>query len=68
MTPLPYVYTDFIKPKESTQASAAALHFEDFGYSEVGPTSREETAVLGECVSNEQSKACADAREEWQLI
>ncbi|XDV54327.1 hypothetical protein PO909_022632 [Leuciscus waleckii] len=39
VTPLPYVYTDFIKPKEPDQASATAQHFEDFGYSEVGPTS-----------------------------
>ncbi|KAF4108092.1 uncharacterized protein LOC131548042 isoform X2 [Onychostoma macrolepis] len=46
VTPLPYVYTDFIKPRESSQASAAAQHFEDFGYSEVGPTSREEAIVL----------------------
>ncbi len=46
VTSLLYVYTDFIKPKESSQASAAALHFEDFGYSEVGPTRREETVVL----------------------
>ncbi|XP_016118609.1 leucine-rich repeats and immunoglobulin-like domains protein 1 [Sinocyclocheilus grahami] len=63
VTPLPYVYTDFIKPKESSQASAAATHFEDFGYSEVGPTCREETAVLYERVSNEQSTACPDAGE-----
>ncbi|KTG42462.1 hypothetical protein cypCar_00010154 [Cyprinus carpio] len=64
VTPLPYVYTDFIKPKESSQASAAAQHFEDFGYSEVGPTCREETVVLYERVSNEQSTACPDAGEE----
>ncbi|KAL0182705.1 hypothetical protein M9458_022080, partial [Cirrhinus mrigala] len=76
--PLPYVYTDFIKPKESSQASAAAQHFEDFGYSEVGPTCREETVVLKDfgysevgpsavvldCVSNEDSTACPDAEEE----
>ncbi|XP_052464032.1 uncharacterized protein LOC128021124 isoform X1 [Carassius gibelio] len=64
VTPLPYVYTDFIKPKESGQASAAAQHFEDFGYSEVGPTCRGETVVLDECVSSEQSTACPDAEEE----
>ncbi len=46
MTPLPYVYTDFIKPKDSSQASSAAQHFEDFGYSEVGPTSKEEAVIL----------------------
>ncbi|XP_016349069.1 uncharacterized protein LOC107693972 [Sinocyclocheilus anshuiensis] len=57
VTPLPYVYTDFIKPKESSRASAAAQHFEDFGYSEVGPTCRER-------VSNEESTACPEAGEE----
>ncbi|XP_042588698.1 HEPACAM family member 2-like isoform X3 [Cyprinus carpio] len=56
VTPLPYVYTDFIKPKESGQASAAA-HLEDFGYSEVGPACRER-------VSNEESTACPEAGEE----
>ncbi|KAK2871079.1 hypothetical protein Q8A67_023606 [Cirrhinus molitorella] len=78
VTPLPYVYTDFIKPKESSQASAAAQHFEDFGYSEVGDTCREQTVVLEDfgysevgletvalyCVSKEQSTACPDAEEE----
>ncbi|XP_043106286.1 hepatocyte cell adhesion molecule-like [Puntigrus tetrazona] len=61
---LPYVYTDFIKPKESGQAPAAAKHFEDFGYSEVGLARGEETVLLGEHVSNEQSAACPDAGEE----
>ncbi|XP_073686370.1 uncharacterized protein [Garra rufa] len=78
VTPLPYVYTDFIKPKESSQASAAAQHFEDFGYSEVADTCRKETVVLEEfgysevgpaavtldCVSEEQSTACPGAEEE----
>ncbi|XP_059400718.1 fibroblast growth factor receptor 1-like [Carassius carassius] len=64
VTRLPYVYTDFIKPKESGQASAAAQHFEDFGYSEVGPTCREETVFLYERVSSEQSTVCPDAEEE----
>ncbi|XP_067288745.1 leucine-rich repeats and immunoglobulin-like domains protein 2 isoform X2 [Pseudorasbora parva] len=60
-TPLPYVYTDFIKPKEPNQASAAAQHSEDFGYSEVGPTCRTESVVQ---FSEEQSTACPDAGEE----
>ncbi|XP_050977178.1 uncharacterized protein LOC127172095 [Labeo rohita] len=74
--PLPYVYSDFIKPKESSQACATAQHFEDFDYSEVGYTCREETVVLDfgysevgpsavlDCVSNEESTACPDAEEE----
>lgn len=76
MPPLPYVYSDFIKPKESSQACATAQHFEDFDYSEVGYTCREETVVLDfgysevgpsavlDCVSNEESTACPDAEEE----
>ncbi|ROL54314.1 Hemicentin-1 [Anabarilius grahami] len=61
MTPLPYVYTDFIKPKEPNQASAATQHFEDFGYSEVGFTCRAEP-VLQYC--DELSTACPDTGEE----
>ncbi|XP_026129562.1 opioid-binding protein/cell adhesion molecule homolog isoform X3 [Carassius auratus] len=57
VTPLPCVYTDFIKPRESSQASAAAQHFEESGYSEVGPSCREP-------VSNEESTACPEAGEE----
>lgn len=63
VTSLLYVYTDFIKPKESSQASAAALHFEDFGYSEAGPTSREETVVLY-WVTNDLSRSRPDAGED----
>ncbi|XP_051542263.1 uncharacterized protein LOC127433927 isoform X2 [Myxocyprinus asiaticus] len=48
VTPLPYVYTDFIKPREPNQASATAEHFEEFGYSEIGPVGREDT-VLSDC-------------------
>ncbi|XP_050977180.1 hemicentin-1-like [Labeo rohita] len=40
------------------KVSAAAQHFEDFGYS-----CREETAVLY-CVTNDQPKACPDAGED----
>ncbi|XP_077098656.1 uncharacterized protein LOC143749876 isoform X2 [Siphateles boraxobius] len=43
VTPLPYVYTDFVKPKEPNQATTTVQHFEDFGYSEVGPICSAET-------------------------
>ncbi|XP_056323375.1 hemicentin-1 isoform X3 [Danio aesculapii] len=36
--PLPCVYTDFIKPKESRQDFAAQQQLDEFGYSEVGAT------------------------------
>lgn len=52
VTPLPYVYTDFIEPKEPNQVYAEAQHFEDFGYS------------LVQC-GDEQSTVCPDAEEEW---
>lgn len=45
VTPLPYVYTDFIKPKDGRQPSAAQQHLDDFGYSEVGATDMEKTGV-----------------------
>ncbi len=63
VTCLLYVYTDFIKPKDSSQASAAAQHFEDSGYSEVGPTSSEETVVLY-WVTNDLSRSRPDAGED----
>ncbi|KAK7120608.1 hypothetical protein R3I94_020558 [Phoxinus phoxinus] len=62
VTPLPYVYTDFIKPKEPNQASATAQHFKDFGYSEVGPACSAETVV--QCCDEEQTTACPEAGEE----
>ncbi|XP_056096167.1 hemicentin-2 isoform X2 [Rhinichthys klamathensis goyatoka] len=62
VTPLPYVYTDFIKPKEPNQASAAALHFEGFGYSEVGPTCSADTVV--QYCDEEQTTACPEAGDE----
>jgi len=61
-TPLPYVYTDFIKPKEPNQASAAAQHFEDFGYSEVGPTCSADT--VAQYCDEEQTTACPEAEDE----
>ncbi|XP_039533514.1 uncharacterized protein LOC120482869 isoform X1 [Pimephales promelas] len=60
-TPLPYVYTDFIKPKEPNQASAAAQHF-DFGYSEVGPTCSADT--VAQYCDEEQTTACPEAEDE----
>ncbi|XP_016132120.1 uncharacterized protein [Sinocyclocheilus grahami] len=63
VTSILYVYTDFIKPKESSQASAAAQHFEEFGNSEVGAIGREETVVLY-WVTNDQSTACPETGED----
>ncbi|XP_059395150.1 HEPACAM family member 2-like isoform X1 [Carassius carassius] len=63
LTSVLYVYTDFIKPRESSQASAAAQHFEESGYSEVGPTDREETVVLF-WVTNDQTTARPEAGED----
>ncbi|XP_051539680.1 uncharacterized protein LOC127432521 [Myxocyprinus asiaticus] len=56
VTALPYVYTDFIKPKEANQDSAAAEHFEEFGYSEIGPAGREETVILDCAIYEEQAR------------
>ncbi|XP_067255378.1 leucine-rich repeats and immunoglobulin-like domains protein 2 isoform X1 [Chanodichthys erythropterus] len=61
MTPLPYVYTDFIKPKEPNQASAGRQHFEDFGYSKVGSTCMAEPELQ---YCDEQSTVCPDTGEE----
>lgn len=63
VTSVLYVYTDFIKLKESSQASAAAQHFEEFGNSEVRPTGREETVVLY-WVTNDQSTPRPEAGED----
>ncbi|XP_051973942.1 leucine-rich repeats and immunoglobulin-like domains protein 1 [Xyrauchen texanus] len=64
VTPLPYVYTDFIKPREPNQASASAEHFEEFGYSEIGPVGREDT-VLSDCaIYDEQARLPPDALKE----
>ncbi|XP_051971770.1 uncharacterized protein LOC127635641 isoform X2 [Xyrauchen texanus] len=55
VTLLPYVYTDFIKPKMANQDSAAAEHFKEFGYSEIGPAGREETVILDCAIYEEQA-------------
>ncbi|KAI7793816.1 putative HEPACAM family member 2-like, partial [Triplophysa rosa] len=60
---LPYVYTDFIKPREANQNSAAAEDTKDFGYSEIGPAVGEEI-ILDRSSSDEQSTPCTNTAEE----
>ncbi|XP_043106285.1 hemicentin-1-like [Puntigrus tetrazona] len=63
VTSLLYVNTDFIKPKDSSQASAAALRAQVSGYSEVGLTSGQET-VAWHWLINDQSTSRSDAGED----
>lgn len=60
---LPYVYTDFIKPREVNENSASATeNTEDFGYSEIGPAVREDF-ILDHSSSDEQSTPCPNAED-----
>ncbi|XP_056592930.1 uncharacterized protein LOC130411933 [Triplophysa dalaica] len=60
---LPYIYTDFIKPREANQNLAAAEDTKDSEYSEIGPAVRDEI-ILDHSSSDEQPTSCTRTAEE----